>query len=89
MTGIYECKVECIGTGKNDGKQLRVLGRVISIEDTGVSYEPDQRHVEAMRCASTWASTPVTHALPVGRSKSVPKEKQPGIVPSESEMRQS
>ena len=48
MTGIYECKVECIGTGKNDGKQLRVLGRVISIEDTGVSYEPDQRHVEAM-----------------------------------------
>ena len=41
MTSNYECKVDCIGVGKNDPKQLRVLGRVITIGEMGVTYEPD------------------------------------------------
>ena len=48
MKDTYECKVDCIGKGNKDEKQLRVLGRVVSIGDAGVSYEPDQRHVEAV-----------------------------------------
>jgi hypothetical protein len=48
MEKHYECKIDQIGVGKRDGKQLRVLGRVITIEPHGVSYEADQRHVEAI-----------------------------------------
>jgi hypothetical protein len=64
MTSNYECKVDCIGVGKNDPKQLRVLGRVITIGEMGVTYEPDQRHAEAVcrdlgiqgsnSCATPW-----------------------------------
>ena len=64
MTSNYECKVDCIGVGKKDPKQLRVLGRVITIGEMGVTYEPDQRHAEAVcrdlgiqgsnSCATPW-----------------------------------
>lgn len=48
MKNTCECKVDCIGTGIKDKKQLRVLGRVVSIGDAGVSYGPDQRPVEVV-----------------------------------------
>ena len=48
MENQYECKVEQVGVGKHYAKQLRVLGRVVTIEPHGVSYEADQRHVEAL-----------------------------------------
>ena len=64
MTETYDCKVERIVTGRKDAKQMRVLGRVITIEEDGVAYEADQRHVETVckylqiqtgnPCATTW-----------------------------------
>jgi hypothetical protein len=48
MKATYECKVEEIGVGRKDDKVLRVLGRIAEITEEGVTYEPDQRHVEAV-----------------------------------------
>ena len=64
MESTYDCKIDCIGIGKNDAKQLRVLGRVITINEDGVSYECDQRHAESVchhlgveggnKCTTPW-----------------------------------
>lgn len=48
MTSSYECKSDLIGMGVHDDKELRVLGRMISLREFGVTYEPDIRHVEAV-----------------------------------------
>jgi hypothetical protein len=51
MRDTYECKVQTIGMGEKDAKELRILGRAVSIEQGGILYEADQRHVEAV-CAA-------------------------------------
>ena len=43
-----ECKVESIGPGPDDAKELRVRGRMICFTKEGLRYEPDPRHVEAV-----------------------------------------
>jgi hypothetical protein len=48
MRDTYECKVQTIGMGEKDAKELRILGRVVTLEHGGISYEADQRHVEAV-----------------------------------------
>jgi hypothetical protein len=48
MHDTYECKVQTIGMGEKDAKDLRILGRIVSLEQDGISYEADQRHVEAV-----------------------------------------
>jgi hypothetical protein len=48
MRDAFECKVQTIGMGERDRKELRILGRAVSIEKDGISYEADQRHVEAV-----------------------------------------
>ena len=48
MTSSYKCKSDLIGMGVHDDKELRVLGRMISLREFGVTYEPDIRHVEAV-----------------------------------------
>jgi hypothetical protein len=56
MRNTYECKVQTIGMGEKDAKELRILGRVVSLEQGGISYEADQRHVEAVCKALNIAS---------------------------------
>ena len=56
--------MESVSVGRGDQKHLRVLGRIITINDQGVIYEPDQRHAEAVcrelrvsggnSCATPW-----------------------------------
>jgi hypothetical protein len=48
MRDTYECKVQTIGMGEKDAKELRILGRVVTLEHDGITYEADQRHVEAV-----------------------------------------
>ncbi len=64
MISNYDCRVDCVGVGKQDDTERRVLGRVISIGELGVTYELGQRHVEAVchelglydgnSCAALW-----------------------------------
>ena len=43
----YEIKTDFLGPGPSHSKQLRILNRVISWDnETGITYEPDQRHTE-------------------------------------------
>ena len=48
MESVYECKVDEIGSDKDQEKKLRVLGQMISYVEAGLRYEPDPRHVEAV-----------------------------------------
>ena len=57
MRDAFECKVQTIGMGERDAKELRILARVVSIEKDGISYEADQRHVEAVCGAINMASS--------------------------------
>ena len=42
----YEIKTDFLGPKPEHSKQLRVLNRVITWDETGIVYEPDQRHAE-------------------------------------------
>ena len=42
----FEVKSKVIGPDGDDGKELKVLNRVIRCEPDGYTYEPDQRHAE-------------------------------------------
>ena len=42
----FEVKTNVLGPGRNHERQLRVLNRVLTWNDDGISYEPDQRHAE-------------------------------------------
>ena len=48
MEASYECKVESVGPGPEEQKELRVLGRIISYTEDGLRYEADPRHAEAV-----------------------------------------
>ena len=44
---VYELKVRAIlGPDPRDDKQVRILNRIVSWNNSGIQYEPDQRHVE-------------------------------------------
>ena len=44
---VYELKVVAIlGPEPTDDKSVRILNRIVSWNDRGIQYEPDQRHVE-------------------------------------------
>ena len=46
--GRYDCKVEVAGFGKDVGRSVRFLNRVITYVDGGIEWEADQRLVEAL-----------------------------------------
>ena len=39
-------QVEMLGTGTGEVKELRFLGRILSVQDWGIQYEPDPTHHE-------------------------------------------
>ena len=41
MENTYECKVQETGTEKDQERELRFLGRMISYVSSGIRYEPD------------------------------------------------
>ncbi len=44
---VYELKVRAtLGPDPNDDKSVRILNRILSWNEQGIQYEPDQRHVE-------------------------------------------
>ena len=44
---VYELKVRAIlGPEHSDDKSVRILHRIVSWNEQGIQYEPDQRHVE-------------------------------------------
>ena len=42
----YEVKTDILGPNPEHSQQLRILNRVISWDETGITYEADQRHAE-------------------------------------------
>ena len=44
----FEVKSKIIGPECGDEKELKVLNRIIRCEETGYTYEPDQRHAEIL-----------------------------------------
>ena len=42
----FEISTNVIGHEAGDDKQLKVLNRIISVEENGFTYEPDARHAE-------------------------------------------
>lgn len=42
----YKIKVETLGSGKDDAKEIRVLNKVIRLTDEGLELEADPRHAE-------------------------------------------
>ena len=56
----YEIQVDFAGPCKDDPKELKVLGRIITYTATGITYEPDPGHMEA-----------VVHELGLGNAKGV------------------
>ena len=49
MCQAFECKLKGrLGRGENDLKEMRVLNRIVRIDDNGLRYEADPRHVELL-----------------------------------------
>ena len=46
LKGKFEISTDIIGPENDDKKQLKVLNRIITYEDYGITYEPDPRHAE-------------------------------------------
>ncbi len=42
----YQLKTDFLGPGVGHSSQIRVLNRVLTWDDDGITYEPDQRHAE-------------------------------------------
>ena len=42
----FSIKTEILGPDAGEGKELRVLNRVIKWESTGITWEADPRHAE-------------------------------------------
>ena len=40
----YKLKMETLGDGKDDAKEVRILNKVVSIDNAGVPREADPRH---------------------------------------------
>ena len=46
---VYELKVRAtLGPENSDDKSVRILSRIVSWNEQGIQYEPDQRHVETV-----------------------------------------
>ena len=63
MKSRFDVKTEILGPGKRHAKQIQVLNRVLTWNEDGNSYEPDQRHAEIIIQAmgvSKAVSTPGT-----------------------------
>ena len=49
MCKAFECKLKGrLGRGEGDLKEMRVLNRIVRIDDHGLRYEADPRHVELL-----------------------------------------
>ena len=49
MCKAFECKLKGrLGRGDNDLKEMRVLNRIVRIDEHGLRYEADPRHVELL-----------------------------------------
>ena len=49
MQKAFECNLKGrLGTEKDDEKQMRVLNRIVTVQDAGLEYEPDPRHIELL-----------------------------------------
>ena len=49
MQKSFECKLKGrLGTGKDDLKEMRVLNRIIRVDETGLLYRADPRHAEML-----------------------------------------
>ena len=46
LTANFEIKTNFLGPDPVHSKQLRILNRIISWANDGITYEPDQRHAE-------------------------------------------
>ena len=44
----FEISTNTIGHDPNDEKQLKILNRIITVEENGYTYEPDARHAETI-----------------------------------------
>ena len=44
----FEIKTDFLGPGARHAKQMRVLNRILSWSDEGITYEADQRHAELL-----------------------------------------
>ena len=42
----FEIKTEILGPDEGEVKELRILNRVIRLEENGLEWEADQRHAE-------------------------------------------
>ena len=48
LSAVYEIKVDMAGPQAQDQKEIKILGRIISYEAGGLSYEADPGHMEAV-----------------------------------------
>lgn len=61
FTSKFDTKTEYLGPGSHHQKTVRILNRVISWDDDGITYEADQRHAEiVVRELGLEAGRPVT-----------------------------
>ena len=63
MNSRFDVKTEILGPGERRAKQIQVPNRVLTWNEDGISYEPDQRHAEIIIQAmgvSKAVSTPGT-----------------------------
>ena len=47
LSNAYKVKVETLGNGENDKREIRVLNRVLRLTPAGYRLEADPRHAEA------------------------------------------
>ena len=48
LNRAYECKRKCLGPDKDEDTEIRIVNRVLVWAPTVLTYEADQRHVEAI-----------------------------------------
>ena len=46
----FECKIQVLGPGRNQQREVRVLNTVVKWSKHGIYYEADQRHSEIVVC---------------------------------------
>ena len=62
----FECKVEILGPGRNQLREVRILNRVVGWCKDGLLYEADQRHAEiVVRDLGLESAKPASRLAPV------------------------
>ena len=89
LTKKYELKVQVAGWAPGDDRELKFLGRVIRLTQTGIELEGDDKHVEIME--KEWEMThcnPVAtpYVKPVGTAPGVSANGAPGVEDDDSPM---